>query len=466
MHVTPRPPTIPGLTLAGPLGQGGFGTVFLARQDRLHRDVAVKVDNRVLQTDRDRDRFLREARAAARLSGHPHVVNVYDAGVTADGRPYIVMELCTGGSLADVLAQRGRLPTSEVVEMGARLADALAQAHQVGILHRDIKPANILVNSFGAVKLADFGLAAILDAHAESTVTVGALSPYYAAPEVFAHAAPSAAGDIYSLAATLYTLAAGARPRDIPWPAQSLDGLIAALRAPVAPIADASPALNAALLNALASDSSRRTTNAAQLRDELDGLRPIRPLPQVSSNRARAVKIAAAVVAVPALLAAGYFGRSLTKQETSQVAQSGSQPTSAAQQLAAAPPGMSACADSGANGFCVADKCFGGLVNIADVDIKARPTECAEDHSWQAFTGTWLPKEATDMTGTAIAELPEVSRVCTAEVMAARTAEGQNTAGWQIEILPSETGSQDRPYLYCLARPADGEPKGSAFVTG
>ncbi|WP_246009695.1 serine/threonine-protein kinase [Actinokineospora cianjurensis] len=466
MHVTPRPPTIPGLTLAGPLGQGGFGTVFLARQDRLHRDVAVKVDNRVLQTDRDRDRFLREARAAARLSGHPHVVNVYDAGVTADGRPYIVMELCTGGSLADVLAQRGRLPIPEVTEMGARLADALAQAHQVGILHRDIKPANILVNAFGAVKLADFGLAAILDAHAESTVTVGALSPYYAAPEVFAHAAPSAAGDIYSLAATLYTLATGSRPRDIPWPAQSLDGLIAALRAPVAPIPDAPPAFNAALLNALASDSSRRTTDARQLRDELDGLRPIRPLPHVATNRARGARIAAAAVAVPALVAAGFFGSTLTSPE--QQAQQQQPPqTQSTPQAAAVPPGMTACAESEKNGFCVADKCFGGLVNIADLDIKAKPLDCGGEHSWQAFTGTWLPTGAQDMTGTDLAASPEVKGICTAEVMAARTRPGADTSGWQITILPSKTGSPDRLYLYCLARPGEGEPPdGSAFATG
>ncbi|GAA3018424.1 hypothetical protein Aglo01_08830 [Actinokineospora globicatena] len=465
VHVTPRPPVIAGLSLGGPLGQGGFGTVFLARQDRLQRDVAVKVDNRVLQTDRDRDRFLREARAAARLSGHPHVVNVYDAGVTADGRPYIVMELCTGGSLADVLAQRGRLPVAEVTEMGARLADALAQAHQVGILHRDIKPANILVNSFGAVKLADFGLAAILDAHAESTVTVGALSPYYAAPEVFAHAAPSAAGDIYSLAATLYTLATGNRPRDIPWPAQSLDSLIAALRAPVAPIPDAPPAFNAALLNALASDSSRRTTDARQLRDELDGLRPIRPLPHVASNRARAVRITAAAVAVPALLAAGFFGSTLTGTKTQP--QTTTTPSTTAQAAATPPPGMTACAGSDKSGFCVTDKCFGGLVNIADVDIKAKPLDCAGEHNWQAFTGTWLPTGAQDMTGTDLAALPEVSGICTAEVMAARTRQGADTSGWQITILPSKTGSPDRLYLYCLARPGEGEPPdGSAFATG
>ncbi len=438
--------------------------MFLARQDRLQRDVAVKVDNRVLQTDRDRERFLREARAAARLSGHPHVVNVYDAGVTVDGRPYIVMELCTGGSLADVLARRGRLPAHEVIEMGARLADALARVHNLGILHRDIKPANILVNGFGTVKLADFGLAAILDAHAESTVTVGALSPYYAAPEVFAHAAPSPQGDIYSLAATLYMLASGARPRDIPWPAQSLDGLIAALRAPVSPIEDAPPALNAALLNALAADSSRRTTNAAQLRDELDGLRPIRPLPTVSTNRVKVLKAAAAVVVVPALVAGGFLLRGLTG--TAGTTTQASQPTAAAAAPAAAPPGMTACAGSDINGFCVQDKCFGGLVNIADVDIKARPTDCGAEHSWQAFTGTWLPKGAEDMTGTAIAKLPEVSRVCTAAVMTARTVPGQSTDGWEIEILPSKTGSPDRSYLYCLAKPKGGEPDGSVFVTG
>ncbi|HEY0637332.1 MAG TPA: serine/threonine-protein kinase, partial [Pseudonocardiaceae bacterium] len=236
-------PHVPGLTLLRRLGQGGFGTVYLARQDHLAREVAVKFDNRGLPTDRDRQRFLREARAAARLSGHPNVVNVYDAGVTAQGHPYIVMELCTGGSLADVLEREGPLAPARVAELGAQLADALAHAHATGILHRDIKPANVLVNAFGAVKLADFGLAAILDAHAETTVTVGALSPNYAAPEVFAHTAPGPSGDIYSLGATLYTLAAGRRPRQIPWPADSLEQLVGALRAPVPAIATVPPPL-------------------------------------------------------------------------------------------------------------------------------------------------------------------------------------------------------------------------------
>ncbi|WP_018682694.1 serine/threonine-protein kinase [Actinokineospora enzanensis] len=471
MTSVPPPPLIPGLTLAGPLGQGGFGTVFLARQDQLGRDVAVKVDNRVLQTERDRDRFLREARAAARLSGHPHVVNVYDAGVTADGRPYIVMELCTGGSLADLLDRRGRLPFDEVVEMGADLADALAQVHQVGILHRDIKPANILVNAFGAVKLADFGLAAILDAHAESTITVGALSPYYAAPEVFAQAAPTAAGDIYSLAATLYTLAAGTRPRDIPWPAHSLDDLITALRAPVQPIPDAPPAFNAALLNALSSDAARRTSDATQLRDELNGQRAVRPLPQIASDLVRKLRIAAASVAVIFLFFMGFLTRGLFTGDEKQVATNtpGTHtPTSAAATPAApaVPPGMSPCGDSGTNGFCIDDKCFGGLVVTSGVDVKAKPIDCDEDHTWQAFSGTWLPVSSDGAPVKSIGELPEVKAVCTDRVMSARTAKDQDTRGWEIDIFPTTVGSPTRPYLYCIARPKDGDRDESAFTTG
>ncbi|PPK69672.1 serine/threonine-protein kinase [Actinokineospora auranticolor] len=467
MRDVPSPPQIAGLSLAGPLGQGGFGTVFLARQDRLHRDVAVKVDNRVLQTDRDRDRFLREARAAARLSGHPNVVNVYDAGVTADGRPYIVMELCTGGSLSDVLSQRGPLPFDEVVEMGAKLADALAHAHQVGILHRDIKPANILVNSFGAVKLADFGLAAILDAHAESTVTVGALSPYYAAPEVFAQAAPTAAGDIYSLAATIYTLASGSRPRDIPWPAQSLDSLITALRAPVQPVPNAPNALNAALLNALHPDAARRTSTAAQLRDELSGLRPIRPMPRVATDRAKTARIAVAVVAVPVLVAAGFFGRGLFGHGKAQGGGANSPTTTTASSTAPAiPAGLANCADSDAHGLCAVDKCFGGIVNIADLDVRATPMDCDAKHNWQAFAGTLLPDSEAEMTLTEMAALPEVRRACSKESMAARTKPGKDTGGWDIEPLPVKARGQSKAHLFCLAKPEGTQPAGSAFVSG
>src|SRR5205807_872207 len=103
--------------------------------------------------------------------------------VTSEGRPYLVMELCTGGTLGDLLTASGPLPAARVRKIGVQLADALATAHNAGILHRDIKPGNVLIDEFGTVKLADFGLAAILDANSGTTATREALTPNYAAPE-------------------------------------------------------------------------------------------------------------------------------------------------------------------------------------------------------------------------------------------------------------------------------------------
>src|ERR1700737_4405726 len=105
------------------------------------REVAVKVDNRVLLSERDRRRFFREVTAAGRLSGHPHVIDVYDAGTLDDGRPYLVMELCPAGSLNDALRRNGPMNPAQVRDIGIGLADALAAAHAAGVLHRDIQPA-------------------------------------------------------------------------------------------------------------------------------------------------------------------------------------------------------------------------------------------------------------------------------------------------------------------------------------
>ena len=108
--------SVPGYEIVDALGRGGFGVVYRARQLTIDREVAIKVDTRVILDDRDQRRFLREVRAAGRLSGHPHVVEIYDAGVLPDSRPYIVMELCPGGSLAD---RTGPMPPREVAEIGA-----------------------------------------------------------------------------------------------------------------------------------------------------------------------------------------------------------------------------------------------------------------------------------------------------------------------------------------------------------
>ncbi|KOX13802.1 serine/threonine protein kinase [Saccharothrix sp. NRRL B-16348] len=260
---------MPGLTDLTPLGQGGFATVYRARQVQLNREVAVKVDDRVLRTERDRRRFLREAHAAARLSGHPHVVSVHDANFTPQGTPYLVMELCTGGSLADLVRREGPLSADRVRRLGVQLADALAAAHAEGVLHRDIKPGNILLDRYGTAKLADFGLAALLDAEGSSTVTRDALSPSYAPPEAFAMAQPTPAADVYALAATLYDLLAGKPPRPVPWPVESFDHLGEVLRSPVPPVPGVPRDLHETLVRALHPDVAHRTPSAVRLGQEL-----------------------------------------------------------------------------------------------------------------------------------------------------------------------------------------------------
>jgi eukaryotic-like serine/threonine-protein kinase len=467
-------PHVPGLTILRQLGRGGFGTVFLARQDHLGREVAVKFDNRGLPTDRDRARFLREARAAARLSGHPNVVNVYDAGVTPEGQPYIVMELCPAGSLSDLLEREGPLPPWRVAELGAQLADALAHAHGAGILHRDIKPANILVNAFGAVKLADFGLAAILDAHAESTVTMGALSPNYAAPEVFAQTVPSPAGDVYSLAATLYTLACGRRPRQIPWPAESLVQLVGALQAPVPAIGEIPPELDGALRRALAADVAHRTPTAAELRDELRGAPARRPTPSATPPPPRSTRVlrAAAVAAAAVLVAAaGFLVRGVvdpgevTAAGPTTSSSAGSQAgsgTSGADVPTTLPDGTAECEGHEQRGLCVTDKCFGGLVNNANQEVTARALPCTEEHSWQAFSAARLPSGADGLEISEVEALPEVTSVCNADVMAARTLPGADTTGWEISTLPAP--DNDR-YTYCVATPTETDSSQSVFTS-
>ena len=158
-------PRVHGLSDWRPLARGGRSVVWAARQLSLDRLVAVKVYQRELD-EGDRRRFLREA-AAARLSDHPAIVTVHDAGVLPDDRPYLIMDLWSGGSLSQWLKPDNRPSQERVRQVGVRIADALAAVHACGALHRDIKPANILIDSFGNPGLADFGLAAM--AGAETT---------------------------------------------------------------------------------------------------------------------------------------------------------------------------------------------------------------------------------------------------------------------------------------------------------
>ena len=212
-RVATAPPQIPGLSDWRALARGGFATVWQAKQESLNRFVAVKVDQRPLDVETEQRRFLREAGAAGRLSGHPGIVTVHDAGILADDRPFLVMELCPGGSLTKWLTAEPRPSQKRVRDVGVRVADALAAAHVRGVLHRDVKPANILIDAYDNPGLADFGLAALPDPGMGLSETIEAITPAYAPPEVFRQQPLTEYGDVYSLAATLYALLSGRPPR-------------------------------------------------------------------------------------------------------------------------------------------------------------------------------------------------------------------------------------------------------------
>src|SRR5215203_7237870 len=143
--------------IVGAIGAGGMGEVYKARDERLARDVAIKLlAAHSPDSTRARERFRREARAVAALQ-HPNICTIYDVGETADGRAFIVMELLQGETLQQRI-DHGPLDLRTVLEFGAAIADALQTAHAAGIVHRDIKPANILLTSRGP-KILDFGLA-------------------------------------------------------------------------------------------------------------------------------------------------------------------------------------------------------------------------------------------------------------------------------------------------------------------
>jgi serine/threonine protein kinase len=211
----------PQLEVISLVGRGGMGVVYKARQKSLHRHVALKL----LAPERAGDpmfsrRFASEARSLAALN-HPHIVGVHDFG-EAGGYFYLLMEFVDGVNLRQLIQSR-RLSPDEALEIVTPVCDALQAAHEQGIVHRDVKPENLLIDRSGVVKIADFGIARMMDGPLQEAVdpttkslpatqTLAAGTPDYAAPEQRAFAPSDHRADIYSLGVVLYEMITGQRP--------------------------------------------------------------------------------------------------------------------------------------------------------------------------------------------------------------------------------------------------------------
>lgn len=251
-------------------GAGGMATVYRAWDERLNRDVAVKlIAERLARDAFFVGRFRREAQLCARLA-HPNIVGILDAGM--DPRDFIVMELVEGVDAGTLLARSGRLTPDKSVRMLAQVCDALAYAHDRNVVHHDVTPGNILIRrSDRTAKLADFGLAVEageVDASPGRDVTG---TPGYVAPEILRGATPSPRSDLYSLGVVAYRLLTGAPPVRPSDPDVTRPLIAAAPQMP--PLAVARPGLprvlSEAVEQALALDPDARQDSVAEFRAQL-----------------------------------------------------------------------------------------------------------------------------------------------------------------------------------------------------
>jgi eukaryotic-like serine/threonine-protein kinase len=256
------------------IGRGAMGDIYLATDDLLGREVALKVlGDRYAADTGIRQRFKREGLAAARLSGEPGAITIFDVGEWGD-RPFIVMEYLSGGSLEDRIRSEGAQPPARALPWLEQAAAALDAAHRHGIVHRDVKPANLLLNDRGEVRVADFGIASAagMDSMTITGTVLGTAG--YLAPEQAMGERATPASDLYALAVVAYELLSGERPFDSDSPTAEA---AAHVNAPVPSIAarceNLPPEVDPVFRRGLAKDPARRYGSArefvADLREAL-----------------------------------------------------------------------------------------------------------------------------------------------------------------------------------------------------
>ncbi len=254
--------------ILAPIGSGGFGTVYLARDTWIDKQVAIKVPHR---QNLDFGELLREPRLLASVS-HPNIVAITTAE-KQDGVFFIVMEYVPGDTLETIILREGALEITRALDYACQIGNAVDHAHRQGVLHRDLRPANVLVPESGLVKVADFGTSRFLEIAAHGTTVIG--SPPYMAPEQF-HGKAVFASDIYSLGVTMYQMLTGVLPYEAPGPGD-LERLFRTdlITPPRLRNAAIPKRINDVVLKAMAPDVAVRYQRASEIIDDLLEARPM-----------------------------------------------------------------------------------------------------------------------------------------------------------------------------------------------
>src|SRR5262245_3404970 len=329
--------------IVSPLGAGGMGEVYRARDTKLGREVAIKVLPEETASDPGRrQRFGQEARSASALN-HPNILTIYDIG-TSDGTVYIAMELVEGRTLRELVASGEPVPTKRLLDVAVQTAEGLAKAHAAGIVHRDLKPENLMVSKDGFVKILDFGLAKLTetapqDASVLPTAVAAPTEPGtvmgtagYMSPEQASGQPVDYRSDQFSLGTIVYEMATGKRAFQRKTGAETL---VAIIREEPEPLAQAAPAAPAPVRwivdRLLAKDPDERYASTRDLARELESVRD-----HLSETTASGGLAAAGVEAPPVRrrgwllpaaatlvtgIAAGYLLRGLPRQDTNAVSE-------------------------------------------------------------------------------------------------------------------------------------------------